>query len=97
MDNCSTTMQTRGQQSLLLGVNGQHYAEGLRLLSNTCLELRWDVVSCTSCKQRASGAESWEGEAQRLAEHFQKPKHPSMITTRNMFISSYLEERTGRF
>lgn len=51
MKSCSTTMQTRGQQSLLLGVNGQHYTEGWRLLSNTCLELRGHVVSCTSCKQ----------------------------------------------
>jgi len=44
-----------------------------------------------------SGAESWQAEAQRLAEHFQQPEHPSAITTRNMFIYSCLEERAGRF
>lgn len=97
MKSCSTTMQTQGPQSLLLGVNGQHYTEGWRLLSNTCRELRGHVVSCTSCKQWASGAESWRAEAQKLAEHFQQPKHYSMINTRNVFISSYLEERTTRF
>lgn len=51
-ENCSTTTRARGQQSLLLGVNGQHYAEGLGLLSNTCLQLRQHVVSCTSCRER---------------------------------------------
>lgn len=96
-ENCSSTMQTWGQQSLLLGGNGQHYTEGLRPLTNTCLELRWHVFSCTSCKQRASRAESWQAEAVRPAEHFHQPKHPSMINTRNVFVSSYLEKRTRRF
>lgn len=50
-ENCSTTTQARGQQSLLSGVNGQHYAEVLGLLSNTCLQLRRHVVSCTSCRE----------------------------------------------
>lgn len=64
---------------------------------NTHTELRWHLLFCTSCKHRVSGTDSWEAEAQRIAEHFQPPKHPAVITIRNMFIYSYLTEKNWSF
>lgn len=58
MENCAITMQTWGQQSLLLGVNSQPYTEGLRVLSNTCLEVRCHVVSCISLQTKSKWG--WE-------------------------------------
>lgn len=63
---------------------------------NTHIELRRHLLSCISCEHSDQG---WElaGRGSRIAEHFQPPKHPAVISIRNMFIYSYLMEKNRRF